>query len=136
LYDAPPDPGGAGNEGDLMDGIQEKAREIGRLVAQSNEYQALKRANQRLGEDRETVTLLNRLADLQDRVTAALQRGEDLSEEQQSEYETLIGDLQGRSLYQSVVAAQENFDRLMMRVNEEIANGIEAGDQSRIILPS
>jgi hypothetical protein len=36
--------------------------------------------------------------------------------------------------YQALAAAQSNFDRLMMRVNEEIAKGIEAGEQSRIIL--
>jgi cell fate (sporulation/competence/biofilm development) regulator YlbF (YheA/YmcA/DUF963 family) len=118
-----------------MEAIQEKARDVGRLISRTDEYQALKRANERLGDDRETVTLLNRLSDLQDRVTMALQRGQELTEEQQSEYETLIGELQGRSNYQSVVAAQENFDKLMMRVNEEIANGIEAGEQSRIILP-
>jgi hypothetical protein len=39
-------------------------------------------------------------------------------------------------VYQGLVAAQSNFDRVMGRVNEEIARGIEAGEQSRIILPS
>jgi cell fate (sporulation/competence/biofilm development) regulator YlbF (YheA/YmcA/DUF963 family) len=119
-----------------MEAIQEKSREVGRLISKTDEYQALKRANQRLADDRETVTLLNQLSDLQDRVTTALQRGQELSAEQQQEYEELMSQLQGRSNYQAVVASQENFDRLMMRVNEEIAQGIEAGDQSRIILPS
>jgi hypothetical protein len=39
-------------------------------------------------------------------------------------------------VYQALVAAQSNFDRVMSRINEEIARGIEAGAQSRIILPS
>ncbi len=119
-----------------MDAIQERSREVGRLLAQTPEYAALKRANTGLADDRETVSLLNQLGELQDTLTRALQSGQEPSEEQQQEYETLAGELQGKSGYQALIAAQSNFDRLMMRVNEEIARGIEAGEQSRIILPS
>lgn len=119
-----------------MDAIQERARDLGRLVSQTDEYRALKRANERLGEDRDTVTLLNQLTELQERLTDAMRSGEEPSEEQAEEYERLLEQVQVRSAYQSVVAAQNNFDRLMMRINEEIARGIEAGEQSRIILPS
>lgn len=119
-----------------MEPIQEKAQAVGRLLAQTDEYKALKQANQRISGDREAVTLLNRLNELQEEFTSVLRRGNEPSAEQQEEYESLLGELQGKSVYQGVVAAQENFDRLMMRVNEEIARGIELGEQSRIILPS
>ena len=118
-----------------MDPIQEKSREIGRLLVQTSEYQALKRANARLSDDRETVTLLNELSSLEGQVAASLQAGKDPGEEQQEEYERLIERLQQRSIYQEVVAAQSNFERIMVRINEEIAKGIEVGEQSRIILP-
>lgn len=119
-----------------MEGIQEKAREIGRLLAQTEEYKALRRANERLADDRETVGLLNQLANLQETLTRELQRGGEPSLEQQEQYERLAEQLERRSVYQSVVAAQSNFDRLMLRVNEEIGRGIEAGESSRIILSS
>jgi cell fate (sporulation/competence/biofilm development) regulator YlbF (YheA/YmcA/DUF963 family) len=119
-----------------MDAIAEKAREVGRLLSRAEEYQALKRANERISDDRETVALLNQISELQERITMTLQSGSEPTPEQQSEYETLATLLQGRPAYQSVAAAQANFDRLMMRVNEEIAHGIEAGEQSRIIFPS
>lgn len=119
-----------------MDSIAEKAREVGRLLARAEEYQALKRANDQLSNDRETVTLLNQISELQDRITMTLQSGSEPTPEQQSEYETLATLLQARTPYQAVVAAQANFDRLMLRVNEEIARGIESGEQSRIIFPS
>jgi hypothetical protein len=35
-----------------------------------------------------------------------------------------------------LVAAQSNFDRYMVRINEEIGQGIKAGENSRIILSS
>ena len=39
-------------------------------------------------------------------------------------------------MYQSLVASQSNFEKLLARVNEEIGKGMEMGAQSRIILPS
>ena len=118
-----------------MDQIQERAREVGRLIAQTEEYRALKRANTQLGDDRETVTLVNRLEELDGEITDRLRRGQEPTQEQQEEYASLAEKLQQQTAYQAIVAAQSNFDRLMMRVNEEIARGIEAGEQSRIILP-
>ena len=119
-----------------METIWDKAREVGRLVGQSEEYRAFKRANDRLSEDREAVTRLNRLADLQDAFTGSLQRGVEPPEEEQEEYERLAGEIQAHPGYQAMAAAQANFERLMARVNEEIGRGIEAAEQSRIILPS
>ncbi len=119
-----------------MEAINERARDLGRLLSQTEEYRALQRANERLADDRESVALLNRLAALQDELAQALRRGEEPSQAQQEEYEGLASQLESRSGYQAVVAAQSNFEKLMLRVNEEIGRGIEAGEASRIILPS
>lgn len=118
-----------------MDLIQERAREVGRLIAQTDEYKALKRSNERLSDDREAVTTINRLSELEGELASLLRSGRQPGEEQQQEYEKLVETLQQMTVYQGVVAAQSNFDRLMERINEEIAQGIQAGDQSRIILP-
>lgn len=119
-----------------MEAIWEKSREVGRLVAQTSEYAALKRSNERLADDREAVEMLNQLAQMQDDLTEAMRSGREPSPDEQSAYESLATRLQGNSTYQAMVAAQSNFDRLMMRINEEIARGVEAGEQSRIILSS
>lgn len=119
-----------------MEAIQNKAREVGRLISQTDEFKAVKRANERLSDDRETVSMINKLNELQEELAAKIQRGEEPTEEQQESFESLMQDLQSRSIYQGVVAAQSNFDRLMMRVNEEIGQGIEAGRDSGIILSS
>jgi cell fate (sporulation/competence/biofilm development) regulator YlbF (YheA/YmcA/DUF963 family) len=119
-----------------MDLIWEKAREVGRLIAQSDEYRAFRRASQALSDDREAVTRLNRLQELEERFTRMVQQGMEPPEEDQQEYERTAGEVQAMTGYQAMAAAQANFDRLMMRVNEEMAKGIEAGEQSRIILPT
>lgn len=117
-----------------MEAIWEKSREVGRLVAQTDEYGALKRANARLADDRDAVQMLNELADAQDRLGELMRTGIEPSPDEQEEFEGLASRLQGSTTYQAVMAAQSNFDRLMMRINEEIARGVEAGEKSRIIL--
>ena len=119
-----------------MELIWEKARDVGRLVAQSDEYKAFRRASQELGDERGAVARLNRLQELEEEITRALHQGIDPAQEVQEEYERLAGEVQAMPVYQAMAAAQANFDRLMTRVNEEMARGIEAGEQSRIILPT
>ena len=121
---------------DLSEGMKTRAQELGRLIGQADEYKALSKAREQLSSDRGSVTQLNRLSELEREISRALQQGQEPSQEQQDEYEKLFQDLQGSSQYQALVAAQSNFDKVLMRVNEEIGKGIEAGAQSRIILPS
>jgi len=122
-----------------MDGheaLVEKARELGRQLGQGNEYRALARARERLSEDRECVTAFNRLAELEQSVATTLQQGYEPSAELRDEYDRVFSELQGSPIYQSLVAAQSNFDKILAKVNDEILAGIEAGSKSRIILPS
>ena len=121
---------------DTRDAIFEKARELGRLVAQTPEFSYLKAANRELADDREATALLNDLRSLQERVLAIIDKGEDISEELQVEMDELQGKVQGSTRYQMLVSTQANFEKLMDKVNQEIGKGIKAGEESRIIIPS
>lgn len=118
----------------MNEGMIERARELGRMLGQSEEYKALGRARQRLDDDREAVEAVNKLAQLEGEIGAALRAGQEPSVEAQQAYEASFGTLQGSAAYQGLVAAQSNFDKLLQKVNEEIGKGIESGAQSRIIL--
>jgi cell fate (sporulation/competence/biofilm development) regulator YlbF (YheA/YmcA/DUF963 family) len=113
----------------------ERAREVGRLLGQTSEYKALQRARERLNDDREAVVTLNRLMELEREIATTLQQGQEPAEHTQREYEQLASQLQSGPVYQGVVAAQSNFDRLLQKVNEQIGEGIEAGSKSSIIMP-
>ena len=63
-----------------MERIWERAREVGRLVAQSDEYGAFTRANARLTEDRDMVGRLNRLQELEEGFTRGIQQGHEALE--------------------------------------------------------
>jgi cell fate (sporulation/competence/biofilm development) regulator YlbF (YheA/YmcA/DUF963 family) len=113
--------------------LEEKARELGRSIGQSSEYQALRRANDALGADREAVEMLRKMEQLRLDAHKLLERGERPTEEMERQLDSLLGQIQVNPVYQRVVVAQENFDKVMSRVNEWILQGIEKGAASPII---
>jgi cell fate (sporulation/competence/biofilm development) regulator YlbF (YheA/YmcA/DUF963 family) len=118
----------------LSEGMVTRAQELGRLIGQSDEYKALVRAREGLSGDSASVSKLNKLSELERSISQSLQQGQEPPEAIQQEYETLFSQLQTSPLYQGLAAAQSNFDKILMAVNEEIGKGIEMGAQSRIIL--
>lgn len=121
---------------DSREAIFEKARDLGRLVAQTPEFAYLKAANRELADDREATELLNELRSLQERVIAQIDKGEEISEEMRAEMDDIQGKVQGSTRYQMLVSTQANFEKLMDKVNQQIGEGIKAGEESRIIIPS
>ena len=113
--------------------IEDKAKELGRLIGQSAEYKAVKRANDALGEDKDAVALLKQMEQLRLNAQQMIQRGERPTEEMEKELDGLLGRVQGQPVYQRLVSAQENFDKTMAKVNDWIVDGIEKGAQSSII---
>ena len=113
--------------------IEDKAKDLGRLIGQSSEYQAVKRSSDALNEDKDTVGLLQKMEQLRMDAQRMMQRGERPTEAMERELDTLLGQIQGRSSYQRLLVAQENFDKVMARVNDWILEGIEKGASSPII---
>jgi cell fate (sporulation/competence/biofilm development) regulator YlbF (YheA/YmcA/DUF963 family) len=113
--------------------IEDKAKELGRLIGQSSEYQAVKRANDALGQDADAVALLKKMEQLRMNAQAMIQRGERPTEDMEKELDGLLGQVQGQPVYQRLVSAQENFDKTMGKVNDWIVDGIERGAASPII---
>jgi cell fate (sporulation/competence/biofilm development) regulator YlbF (YheA/YmcA/DUF963 family) len=113
--------------------IEDRARDLGRLIGQSTEYQTVKRAGSALDEDRETVELLRQMERLRLDAQQMLQRGERPTTEMEQQLDALLSQVQGRATYQRLLVAQENFDKLMSRVNDWILEGIEKGAASPII---
>src|SRR6185503_3086231 len=113
--------------------IEDKAKDLGRLIGQSSEYQAVKRSSDALNEDKDTVTLLQKMEQLRVDAQRMMQRGERPSEEMERQLDTLLNEVQGRAAYQRLLVAQENFDKIMGRVNDWILEGIERGATSSII---
>jgi cell fate (sporulation/competence/biofilm development) regulator YlbF (YheA/YmcA/DUF963 family) len=113
--------------------IDQKGRDLGRLIGQSGEYQALKRANEALGEDHDAVKLLRRMEELRGTAQAMIDNGGQPTDEMERELDDLLSRVQVNPSYQRALVAQTNFDKLMMQVNGWIAEGIKSGAASPII---
>jgi cell fate (sporulation/competence/biofilm development) regulator YlbF (YheA/YmcA/DUF963 family) len=117
-----------------MAGIYEMAKQLGGALARTDEYQALKRAMDASTDDRDLVELRNRLDEIEARIEASLRAGQEPPDDVKEAYGHAVEELQALAAYQRLVAAQTNFEKVMYKVNQTVAEGIEEGARSRIIL--
>jgi cell fate (sporulation/competence/biofilm development) regulator YlbF (YheA/YmcA/DUF963 family) len=113
--------------------LDDKAVDLGRTIGQSAEYQALKRANDALNGDRDAIALLRRMEEIRVQAQRMIERGEQPTAEMEQELDDLLSKVQVNPVYQRAVVAQENFDKVMLRVNDLIMDGIKKGATSSII---
>ena len=118
-----------------MTRLTEMAKDLGRALAQTEEYQVLKRTVAGTTDDRDLAELRTELEGLEGQIEAALRSGNEPSEELKAGYEEVVGRLQASSAYQRLVSAQANFDKVLLKVNNTIQEGIAEGAESRIIMP-
>lgn len=113
--------------------ISEKAKELGRQIGQSNEYKALRRAEQALREDAATVAKLDALQQLTTKVQEMMAAGQMPDPETTNAYDAAVGEVEISPTGQAYAVASKNFEKLMKTVNQHISEGMEMGATSSII---
>ncbi len=113
--------------------LEEKARDLGRLIGQSPEYQAVKRSSEALNSDREAVAILQQMEKIRVEAQQLIQRGEHPTPEMEHQLDDLLTKVQANPVYQRAISAQENFDKVMYQVNNWIMDGMKKGATSSII---
>lgn len=113
--------------------LEEKAEDLGRLLGQTDEYKALRRATEALREDQAVQKVLAEAERLAQDIERTAQQGNEPTKEQVEQYDKALQSVQGNSVYQQMVAAQANFEKLMGKVNTRIYEGIKKGAASPII---
>jgi cell fate (sporulation/competence/biofilm development) regulator YlbF (YheA/YmcA/DUF963 family) len=113
--------------------LEDKAKELGRIIGQSPEYQAVKRSSEALNGDREAVTILHEMEKIRLDAQKMIQRGEQPTEEMEQRLDELLTSVQANPIYQRAISAQENFDKVMYQVNNWIMEGMKKGATSSII---
>ena len=113
--------------------LEEKAEDLGRVLGQTDEYKALRRATEALREDQAVQKVLAEAERLAQEIERAAQQGSEPTKEQVEQYDQALQTVQSNSVYQQMVAAQSNFEKLMARINARIYEGIKKGAASPII---
>lgn len=111
----------------------DKALELGRMVGQTPEYKALRRAEASLREDQESMRLLDSIQVLAKKMEQQLASGQEPDEATAQAYEAAVRDLELSPVGQAYVVARANFEKVMAKVNQQISEGIEKGATSSII---
>ena len=113
--------------------LEEKAEDLGRVLGQTDEYKALRRATEALREDQAVQKVLAEAERLAQDIERVAQQGKEPTKEQVEQYDGALQSVQGNPVYQQMVAAQANFEKLMARINARIYEGIKKGAASPII---
>ena len=113
--------------------IEDKAQELGRLIGQAPEYQALRRAEQALRDDIDAQKRLETISRLTREFDQMMAQGQSPDEAKAQEYETTVREFELSPVGQSYLVTRANVDKLMTRVNQMIADGMERGVTSGII---
>jgi cell fate (sporulation/competence/biofilm development) regulator YlbF (YheA/YmcA/DUF963 family) len=61
------------------------------------------------------------------------QQGQEPTKEQVEQYDRALQSVQGNPVYQQMVAAQSNFEKVMAKINQRIYEGMKKGAASPII---
>ncbi len=118
-----------------MSRMMEMAKDVGRALAQTDEHEILRVAVSSSGDDQELAALRTELEGLERRIEAALRAGGEPDDDLKSSYENAVGRLQTSATYQRLVSAQANFDKILLKLNQTIQEGIAEGAESQIIVP-
>jgi cell fate (sporulation/competence/biofilm development) regulator YlbF (YheA/YmcA/DUF963 family) len=113
--------------------IWDKAQELGRQIGQTAEYQALRRTEASLREDKDTVAKLDQIQTLARQVDQLVTSGQMPDQATAEAYESAVRELEMSPVGQAYVVARANFEKLMTRVNQQISDGMEKGVTSSII---
>jgi len=113
--------------------LEDKANELGRMIGQSTEYQAVKKSSEALNADREAVIVLQAMEKIRVEAQQMIQRGAQPTTEMEQQLDDLLSKVQTNPIYQRAISAQENFDKVMYQVNNWIMDGMKKGATSSII---
>ena len=113
--------------------IWDKAEELGRLIGQTPEYKALRRAEASLREDAETQAKVDLIQKLARQVDELVTTGQMPDQATAETYENAVRDLEVSPSGQAYAVARANFEKVMIKVNQLIAQGMEKGATSSII---
>ncbi len=113
--------------------IWDKAEELGRLIGQTPEYKALRRAETTLREDSDAQAKVDLIQTLARQMDELVSQGQMPDQPTAEKYENAVRDLEVSAIGQAYAVARANFEKVMVKVNQLIAQGMEKGASSSII---
>lgn len=115
--------------GDRMSVIMEMAKDLGQAMRETEEFEKLKAAEQKLNEDVDAQVLMEGLQSSQEKLQKLQMAGLQPSEEQVQEFQQQREQMSTNSAISSFMQAQEEFSNMVQEVNEAISEGMKDEDE-------
>jgi cell fate (sporulation/competence/biofilm development) regulator YlbF (YheA/YmcA/DUF963 family) len=110
---------------EILDIILGKAKELGRELRNTEEYQRLDEVNQRLNKDSEAQEVIKAFQEAQSKIQFSQQSGVQPTQEQIDDYKEKQKSLEANLTVKAYMKATEGFYAVMKKINETITAAIE-----------
>ncbi len=107
--------------------VNEKAKELGQELIESEEYKELKKKESALYDDEEATSLLEEYENTNKQLQMARANGQEVSEKQQKQLQSIQMKMEQNPTIKSYIESQKKFNEIMNSVNE-IINGYITGE--------
>ena len=104
--------------------VMEKARDLGKEIRSTEQYQELERVSDNMQEDTEASQMIKEIQELQQQIQFAQQSGVQPSEDQIQQFNDLKSKMDTNLTIQAYAKAQNDFSQFMQEVNSAISEGI------------
>lgn len=108
--------------------IIEKAQELGDLISNSQELEAIKKAEEAMYNDSTANELIQEFQKKQVAANNAHMNGEEVSEDLMKELEEIQNKMQDNALISNYLDAQDKFNQILQSVNYIISKALNGGD--------
>ncbi len=104
--------------------VMEKAKDLGKEIRSTEQYQELERVSENMQEDTEASQMIQEIQELQQQIQFAQQSGVQPNEEQIQQFNNLKSKMDTNLTIQAYAKAQNDFSQFMQEVNSAISEGI------------
>ncbi len=106
-----------------------KAKELGKEIRKTEQYQELERVSENMQEDTEANQMIKEIQELQQQIQFAQQSGVQPSQEQIEQFNNLKSKMDTSLTIQAYAKAQNDFSQFMQEVNSAISEGINPDER-------
>ncbi len=103
----------------------EKAKDLGRAIRDSSQFQELKKKEDNLSQDPAAQEIVKNVQEVQQQIETAQKMGVQPEQEQMTKFESLRREMHENDTLKEMVVAQQDLNQLMNEVNKAITEGIE-----------
>ncbi len=105
--------------------IDAKAKELAEAIKETEEFETLKSAENKLNIDVKASEMLQEFQDKQQKLQESQQNGEEVSQEEIQSLQSLQQQMQDNDTIKELMDAQKQFDNMLQEVNQTVITALK-----------